>query len=251
MLGLIPGRKGKNARGVERAEVARSKLPLFNRLAGIRHIGATAGVVVDWAWKRYCVWEVVGKDSSSDTVINGWSVLLNAIDRPIQALVRQHRPDMGAIRGYYMQRRPEDMRTGRVGQVADSLVEMLEWCQDSSSVVQRRCYVVSGEAAQAEVNSLLVQAGFRVQQLDGRALWDLYSGCASGMGVGHRQEMYQARVRPDLPELNHRPGRMYELFRRPRSIDPMFLERLFQTGEELTFRCGSGRSAGGRAIPGR
>ena len=175
----------------------------------------------------------MGKDSSSDTVINGWSTLLNAIDRPIQALVRQHRPDMGAIRGYYMQRRPDDMRTGRVGQVADSLVEMLEWRQDSSSVVQRRCYVVSGEAGQAEVNSLLVQAGFRVQQLDGRGLWDLYSGCASGMGAGHRQEMYQARVRPDLPELNHRPGRMYELFRWPRSIDLMFLERLFQTGEEL------------------
>lgn len=124
----------------------------------------------------------MGKDSGSDTAINGWSTLLNAIDLPIQALVRQHRPDMGAIRGYYMQRRPEDMRTGRVGQVADSLVEMLEWRQDSSSVVQRRCYVVSGEAAQAEVNSLLVQAGFRVQQLDGRGLWDLYSGCASGMG---------------------------------------------------------------------
>ena len=47
MLGLIPGRKGKQARGVERAEAARSKLPLFNRLAGIRHIGATAGAVVD------------------------------------------------------------------------------------------------------------------------------------------------------------------------------------------------------------
>lgn len=44
---LIPGRKGKNARGAERAEVARSKLPLFNRLAGIRHIDEAAGAVVD------------------------------------------------------------------------------------------------------------------------------------------------------------------------------------------------------------
>ena len=198
MLGLIPGRKSTQPRVGEQSEAARQKLPLFNRLTGVRHIDETAGVVVDWAWKRYCVWEVVGKDSSSDQAINGWSVLLNAIDQPLQVLVRQHRPDMGAIRSYYMQRRPEDMRTGRVGQVADSLVEMLEWCQDSSSVVQRRCYVVSGEAGQAEVNSLLVQAGFRVQQLYGRALWDLYSGCASGMGAVHMQEMYQARVLPDL-----------------------------------------------------
>ena len=188
MLGLIPGRKSNQPRVGEQSEAARQKLPLFNRLTGVRHIDETAGAVVGWAWKRYCVWEVMGKDSGSDTVINGWSTLLNAIDRPIQALVRQHRPDMGAIRGYYMQRRPEDMRTGRVGQVADSLVEMLEWRQDSSSVVQRRCYVVSGEAAQAEVNSLLVQAGFRVRQQDGDGLWDLYSDCASGMGpaIGRR-----------------------------------------------------------------
>ena len=230
MLGL--GRKGKQAKG-DQTEEGKSKLPLFNGLAGVRHVDDEAAVVVDWAWKKYAVWEVDGVDSSADTAANGWSNFLNAIDRPVQILVRQHRPDMGAVRGYYTERRPERMKSGRVGQVADSLVDMLERCQESTTVVQRRYYVVAEQQQQAGINSLLLQTGFRVRQLDGPKLWDLYSGCASGMGAGHVQDMYQARVLPDRMELNHRFVRIFEMFRWPRSIDLMFLEKLFQTGEEL------------------
>ena len=52
MLGLIPGRKRNQVRIGEHSEADRQKLPLFNRLTGVRHIDETAGEVVDWAWKR-------------------------------------------------------------------------------------------------------------------------------------------------------------------------------------------------------
>ena len=233
MLGMGTRRNGQTETSGQRAAKAKQKLPLFNRLTSIRHIDEDGGAVVDWNWKRYCVWEVEGLESTSETVINGWSNFLNSIEHPVQVLVRQHRPDMSRIRDYYQERRPDGMREGRVGQVADSVVEMLEQCQESSSVVQRRYYVVGEERGQVELNSLLMQTGFRVRQLEGSALWDLYSGCASGMGAGHTQEMYQAAVRSDLVELNHRFGRVFDVYRWPRSIDLMFLERLLQTGEEL------------------
>ena len=209
------------------------KLPVLNRMSMVRHIDDVENVVVDWGWKSWVVWEVQGAESGNDTVVNGWMNFLNSISTPIQILVRQHRPAMDHAREYYMGLRPESMSTGRVAQVADSLVRFLEATADSTNVVWRRYYVIADYDNFQEVNSQLIQGGFRASRLTGSDLWDLYSGVCTGMGAGHQQGAYQAVVRRNYVEFNQRYAQYYDVFRWPRSIDLMFVEQLFQTGEEL------------------
>ena len=209
------------------------KLPVLNRLTMVRHVDEVEHVIVDWGWKRWVVWEVDGAESGNETVLNGWMNFLNSISTPIQILVRQHRPAMDHAREYYMGLRPDSMSTGRVAQVADSLVRFLEATAHSTNVVWRRYYVIADAENFPEVNSQLVQGGFRARRLTGEDLWELYSGVSSGMGAGHKQPAYQAVVRRNYVEFNQRYGQFYDVYRWPRSVDLMFVEQLFQTGEEL------------------
>ena len=217
---------------VNRSEAGR-KIPVLNRLTMIRHVDEIENVIVDWAWKKYAVWEVQGVESGSETVLNGWMTFLNTIEHPVQLLVRQHRPAMGHVRSYYMGLRPESMMHGRIAQVANSLVAFLEGTQRSSNIVWRRYYVICDADYEAEINSQLVQGGFSINRLVGTGLWEFYSGCASGMGAGHQRDSYQAVVRRNYVEFNERYGQFYDVYKWPRSIDLMFVEKLFQSGEEL------------------
>lgn len=190
-------------------------------------------VVVDYGGRRFMVFAVEGMDCRSEVTAVAWSNFLNALSCPIQILVRQRQPDMQGPCDYHRERRPESMRRGRVGQVADSLLELLSSYEEEGLVVNRQRYLICEEGRAIEVSSLMGQCGFRYQRLEGQALWQLYSGCASGMGHGHIQEMYQSIVRPNEIELNHRFARVYEVHRWPRVVNTNFLERLFQMGEEI------------------
>ena len=204
---------------------------LFNSMVRIRCV--ENDVVVDYGWRRFAVFQVQGMDSRSEIVDVGWSNFLNSLDCPIQILVRQRQPDMEGPCDYHRARRPEAMQRGRVAQVSDSLLDMLSGYQEEGLVVNRRCYLVCEEARAVEVAGLLSQCGFRAERLEGQNLWSMYSGCASGMGAGHTQEMYQSIIRANEIELNHRFLRVYDVHRWPRAINNMFLEQLLRTGEEL------------------
>lgn len=244
MLGLFRKNKSASRRvasdvaGVELDDLAttrraKRKLPVINQLTQIRHVDAVENVIVDWRWKKYVVWEVYGTESASETVMNGWMNFLNTIENPIQLLIRQHRPAMSGARAFYDGLRPESMRSGRIAQVSDSLVRFLESTEKSNNVVQRRFYVVADADNYLELNSQLLQGGFRNTRLTGDDLWGLYSGCLGGMGAGHSQEVYQAVVRPKYVELNQRYASFYDVNRWPRTIDLLFIEKLLQSGEEL------------------
>lgn len=190
-------------------------------------------VVVDYGWRRFAVFAVRGMDSNSEIVGVSWGNFLNALDCPVQILVRQRQPVMEGPCEYHRERRPDAMRQGRVAQVSESLLDMLSGFEEEGLVVNRRRYLICEEAKAVQVASLMAQCQFRFERLEGQALWNLYSGCVSGMGEGHTQEMYQSIVRPNEVELNHRFMRVYELFRWPRSINTAFLEQLLQMGEEI------------------
>ena len=209
------------------------RLPVMNRLTQIRHIDYAEQMVVDWSWKKWVVWEVQGVESGNEIVLNGWMTFLNTINTPIQVLVRQHRPSVDHVKGYYLGLRPETMKTGKVGQVADSLVRYLEATAESTNVVWRRYYVIADADNFQEMNSQLMQGGFKVSRLNGHELWQLYSGVCGGMGQGHEQPVYQGVVRRNYVEFNQRYAQYYDVHRWPRSIDLMFMEQIFQTGEEI------------------
>ena len=228
----LPGIGGGSKNGRAPApEREKRRSPLFNALVGIRFV--ERDVVVDYGWKRYAVFEVKGTDSSSDVTMTGWQSLLNSMECQVQILIRQHQPDMGRARDYHLEKRPDTMRSGRVGQVADSLIDLLDKCEETGTVITRRYYLICDEGDAIQVASFVMQANLRATRLEGTPLWNLYSGCVSGMGAGHHQDFYQASIKPSEIQLNRRLGRVYDVAKWPRNVTVMFIERLLQTGVEL------------------
>lgn len=231
---VISGILGRNKESKEKqggGAKKKRKDRVLNGMVRIRCVENEA--VVDYGWRRFTVFQVQGMDSRSEIVEVGWGNFLNSLDCPIQILVRQRQPDMEGAREYHRERRPEDMKRGRVAQVSDSLLDMLAGYEERGLVVNRRCYVICEEAKAVEVGGLMSQCGFRFERLEGQRLWNMFSGCVSGMGAGHTQEMYQSIVRSNEIELNHRFLRVYDVHRWPRAVNTNFFERLLRSGEEL------------------
>ena len=203
----------------------------INGMTQVRRV--EGGYLEDYSGARYAVWQVEGCDPYNSQVINGWRLLLNSIEYPIQVLIRQHAPDLVSVRQNLMEARPEVMREGRVNDVGNSMLEYLQSIEEGGRVVARRWYVATSEAREMELTSVLAQSGFTAYRLEQEELSLLLQACVSGMGYGHTQDIYQVKEEPGDLELNHRYAAVYEVYRWPRRISLMFLEQLLRTGEEM------------------
>ena len=208
-----------------------SVVPPLGALTRVR--GGHEGCLEDYGGFRYAVWEVFGGDVLDNVSVNGWSSILNGIEFPVQVLIRQHAPDYSVVRDNLRGSRPEHMRDGWVGAVCDSLLTYLKDVEERTLALSRQWYIICREEKVVELGSALVASGFDVQRLDDARLGMLLQACVSGMGVGHTQDMYQVREEANHLELNHRQAALYEVRKWPRSISPIFLERLLRSGEEL------------------
>ena len=228
--GKAKAKRGENAKGVKKPKKERP-IPSLNVLSGVRRVEGDA--LEDYAGNRYAVWSVLGCDSSNAQVVNGWLLMLNSIEYPVQVLVRQHAPDLAAVRENLLAVRPEHMQVGRINEVANSMLDYLQSLEEGGRVVARRWYVVTGESRAMELSSVMVQSGFKSARLLHDDLGVLLQGCISGMGYGHVQDLYQARESSRDIELNQRYMAVYDVHKWPRRINLMFLEQLLRTGEEM------------------
>ena len=208
-------------------------LPSVSMLAQIRRV--VDNEIEDLAGHRFAVWEVSGRDSSSDHVLAGWGTMLNAMEFPVQILMRQHAPDFADVRSAWIKARPPHMREGRINRVGNSLLDLTEEMEYSGAVVSRRWYISCSAAKAMELEASMLQAGLSPVRLDFGALSALYQACVSGMGVGHSQEVYQVREYKKHLELNERFVAFLEISKWPRRISQPFLEDLLRTGEEMDF----------------
>ena len=218
------GKKGKK-------EKKRKVPPEVNVLT--RVVKVDEDVVVERGARRFAVWRVQGADYSDQQVTNGWSNLLNSLEFPVQVLVRQHIPDLDAVRAELLASRPEHMRVGKINEVGDSMLNYLHEIEETGTVVDRRWYVIAQEEKVQEVDLLLYQGRFACSRVVGDALKDLVRACSSGMVEGHRQENYQLKEFGKFVELNHRYAATYDIHKWPRQVSLMFLDRLMQMGEEM------------------
>ena len=224
----LPFQRGK----AEPAELAQIKAPpLFNNLTEIRWVEEE--YIVDYSGRRYPVWRVIGADSTDDQVINGWHLFLNSIEFPVQIIIRQHAPDLSKVRRDLMDARPENMRTGPINLVGNSMLDYLKTMEDRGKVVERRWYVVAPEERELELHSILGQTGRTFYRMFGDDLRELVEACSSGMGVGHRQDVYQGVVHRRHIEFNHRFAKIFDVHKWPRRTSLLFLEQLLRTGEEM------------------
>ena len=210
---------------------SKKSLTALGNLSQIRRLNGDA--VEDFSGNRFVVWKVAGCDPSNMAILNGWLVMLNSIEYPIQVLIRQHAPDLSDVRRKFIDSRPETMQEGRINDVGNSMLDYLQSMEDGGQVVNRRWFVVAAESKVMELSSLMAQSGFDAVRLGHDELELLVQACISGMGYGHTQEVYQVREESMDLELNHRYMGVYDVHRWPRRMSLLFLEQLLRTGEEM------------------
>ena len=223
-MGIFGGGK-KNGSG------GGSGIPSLGMLSHVRRVNGD--VVEDYSGNRYAVWRVAGCDPSNVHVQNGWLLMLNSMEYPVQILVRQHSPDLSEVRRSFIDARPDSMRKGRINEVGNSMLDYLQAMEEGGRVVNRRWFVVAAENRAMELTSLMVQSGFDVVRMGYEELSLLLQACISGMGYGHTQEFYQVKEESNDLELNHRYMAVYDVHKWPRRISLLFLEQLLRLGEEM------------------
>ena len=206
-------------------------IPPLSYLTQVRRVEGDA--VEDFQGTRYAVWAVEGCDSSNMAVMNGWLLMLNSIEYPVQVLIRQHAPDFKEVRRRLLEVRPDHMRFGKINDVGNSLLDYLSSLEDGGRVVSREWYVIAQEAKSMELASIMNQCGFDISRLREDDLGLLVQACVSGMGIGHEQDLYQVLEEKDLLELNFRYMSVFDVFKWPRRISTLFLEQLMRMGEEM------------------
>ena len=206
-------------------------VPSVSLLAQVRRIHD--GAVEDYSGNRFAVWNVQGCNCANPQVTNGWSLMLNSIEYPVQVLIRQHAPDLSSYRAKLIEARPDHMRSGRINEVGNSLVDYLKSMEEEGDVLDRRWYVVAGEAKEMEMASLMAQSGFEASRLGDEELELLLQASVSGMGYGYTREFYQVQEHNSFMELNERYMAVYEVLKWPRRISLLFLEQMLRSGDEL------------------
>ena len=232
-VAIIFGRRGpvdvRDRRGVKD----------YSILAGMCPIDSYGERVLDTSGNKLVVWEVKGSDINDGTVEVSWERTINSIDHPVQILVRQRLPRLDLVRNNLLESRPEAMRGGRIGEVADSLLEYLAHIEANDRIVDRRRYVVCRELDLLKASSLMVGSGLTHHELKGGDLKDLYASCFSGLSPHPklREELgeYQALEYPKHLELRGRYVRCFEVTEYPRVVGPHYLESLLDHGVEMDF----------------
>ena len=224
---------GLPAGPVKREKAEKRRFKSLAQVTKVRRI--VDGCIEDMGGNRYSVWEVGGCDVGDSRFFFGWTQLLNSIEYPVQVLIRQHSPDYRQIRQEMYDERPERLRkeNSRIGEVADSVLDYLEYLEGDRKVVERNWYMITSDARSSEFRAVIGQSGFSAERLEDEELRVMYRACVSGMGLTHEQPLFQLRDSSSFFELNQRHGAAFEVHQWPRRISHKFLEELLRLGEEM------------------
>ncbi len=201
------------------------ELPLCFLLS---HLEEEAVVRLDGTKVGVC--EVQGLELD-EPKLGAFAGFLNALDFPVQLLVRQHPPNLGGMRKALREDEPQDLPE-RTKAAADSLHGLLLALERREGILDRRFYAVTELERAEELQSLLTRAGLSVHPLKGRALRRLLLAAALGGTPVERDEQAPVGVevsRRDL-RLGDHLARSLHLARWPRSLAPGFLQGLMTAG---------------------
>ena len=163
---------------------------------------------------------------------------LNAIDFPVQLLVRQHPPVLSTLRSNLASSQPDDLPQ-QTRDAADSLGRLLTTLETREGILDRRFYAVCEHDRADELRGLLVRAGLSVFPLKGRALKLLLLASALGGSPDDRDEDEDLEVEVNRRDIRvgDRLVRSLHLAKWPRSLSPGFLQGLMAAGRPWTCRC--------------
>ena len=187
---------------------------------------ASAGVKVG-------VCEVMGLEIDAPK-LGAFAGALNALDFPLQLLIRQHPPGLAGMRARLRADRPRNLPRQTHG-AADSLDRLLTDLESRDSIMDRRLYAICAADRLDDLCGLLARAGLSVHPLKGRQLRMLVQAAALGGSPREMEggEPVQVEVgRRDI-RIGDRLVRSLHLGRWPRSLAPGFLQRLMAAGAPM------------------
>ena len=179
------------------------------------------------------VCEVMGLEID-EPKLGAFAGTLNALDFPIQLLIRQHPPRLGGLRDSLRDSQPDSLPP-QTRAAAESLRRLLTDLESRDGVLDRRFYAVCEHARIDELRGLLARAGLSVHRLRGRQLRMLFVAAALGGSPAEYDE--DTGVEVAIHRRHVRVGetliRSLHLGRWPRSLAPGFLQGLMSAGAPM------------------
>ena len=200
-------------------------LPTFYMLSYLEEDGP---VRLDGVKLGIC--EVMGLELDEPR-LGSFAGALNALDFPVQLLVRQHPPVLDRLRVALREAQPEGLPP-KTKEAAESLRGLLKDLESREGVLDRRFYVVCRHDRAGDMASLLSRVGLFVQPLSGRTLRMFMLACTLGGSPRDVHEDKQVEVEINRRELRigSRFTRSLHLGRWPRTLAPGFLQALMNSG---------------------
>ncbi len=190
-------------------------LPLFFMLS---HLGEDGPVRLDGVQLGVC--EVMGLEID-EPKLGAFAGALNALDFPVQLLMRQHPPRLGGLREKLQEAQPDDLPP-QTRAASESLRRLLTDLETRDGILDRRFYAVCEHSRIDELRGLLARAGLSVHPLRGRQLRMFLVAAALGgspVDVDENEEIEVQVNRRDMRIGTHLI-RSLHLGKWPRSLAP-------------------------------
>ena len=182
---------------------------------------------------KLAVCEVMGLELD-EPKLGAFAGALNALDFPVQLLVRQHPPVLATLRKNLAEAQSQDL-PHRTKAAAESLGRLLTGLESREGILDRRFYAVCEHSRMDELRGLLARGGLGVFPLNGEPLRLLLLASALGGSPNERDEDAELEVeinRRDIRVGNHLV-RSLHLGKWPRSLAPGFLQGLMAAGAPM------------------
>ena len=171
----LPAR-GKTIRPSNGAPAAPKTPPDLPQFFMLSHLEDDAIVRIDGT--KTAVLEATGAEIDEPKTA-AFAAALNALDFPVQFLIRQHPPRLQRIRADLLEAQPTDMPE-HARDAANSLQRLLLQLESRDGILDRRFYALCDQGRADELQGLLARAGISVQPLQGRQLRMLATAAALG-----------------------------------------------------------------------
>ncbi len=203
-------------------------LPLCFMLS---HLEETGPVRLDGVKVSIC--EVMGLELD-EPKLGAFAGALNAMDFPVQLLVRQHPPDLHRLRTLLEQSQPGALPS-RTAEAATSLRSLMTSLESRDGILDRRFYAVCQEEHADELRGLLSRSGLKVYSLRDRQLRMMLLACALGGTPREMEESDPVEIEVNRRDVTvgKRLTRSLHLGRWPRSLAPGFLQGLMASGAPM------------------
>ena len=177
--------------------------------------------------------EVMGLEID-EPKLGAFAGALNALDFPVQLLIRQHPPRLDGLRDMLQEAQPEDLPP-QTRAAAQSLRRLLSDLEARDGILDRRFYAICEFERSDDLRGLLARTGLSVHPLESRQLRMFLVSAALGGSPAELEEDTPVEV-----EINRRDMRMGDRFVRslhlgkwPRSLAPGFLQGLMAAGAPM------------------